>query len=104
MENTRVGVLNCRLDFQEKCGEKFRDVTWHPGTVLEIHDFDKEQNVYYKVERLYYQESPKVRVYYNDKIKFTMLPKHRISLMWVEDIKWKNIVSEFLGMKWIKER
>ena len=91
METTKIGVLNCRLDFREKCGEKFRDVTWHTGTVLEIHDFDKEQNVFHKFKRLYYQESPKVRVYYNDKIKFTTLPKHRISLMCMEDIKWEKL-------------
>jgi len=104
METSKIGVLNCKLVFQEKHGEKFRDVTWHSGTVLEIHDFDDNKNLFYKVERIYYQESDRVRVYYNDKVKFSMVPKHRISLMWVEDLKWKNIVFEALGMKWIRER
>jgi hypothetical protein len=104
METTKIGVLNCELVFQEQTGEKFRDLIWHPGTIVEVHDFDEGDNIYYKVERLHYQESPGVRVYYNDKVKFSMIHKHRISLMWVEDIKWKNIVFSSLGIRWIKER
>ncbi len=104
MEGSKIGVLNCKLVFQEKLGENSRDVTWYPGTVVEVHDFNDGVNVYYKVERLHYQESERVKVYYNDKIRFSIIPKHRISLMWVEDIEWKNIVFSSLGMEWIKER
>jgi hypothetical protein len=104
METSKIGVLNYRLEFSEKSGEGFRKVIWHPGTIVEVHDFNTNDNFYYKIERISYQESPKVRVYYNDIIKFSMVPKHRISLMWAEDIEWKNIISESLGMKWIKER
>ena len=102
METTKIGVLNCELTFQEKHGGGFRNVTWHPGTVVEIHDFHLCENVYYKVERLHYQESPGVKIYYNDNVKFSMCSKRALTIMNGEDIKWKLLVFESLGKRWRK--
>lgn len=104
METSKIGVLNCRIDFKEKSSGESREVTWHPGTIVEVHDFNTAYGSYQEVQRIYYYETPKVKVYYNDTIKFRTVTKHKISLMWVEGIEWKNIVHESLGMKWIKER
>ena len=92
MEKTKIGVLTQKLVFQEKCGETFREITWHKGTIVEIYECG--ENIYHKTKRLQYQESDKVKVYYCDEWKFTMIAKHRIDVMEVDDIRWEKILSK----------